>query len=79
MSISLATQVGPAIPNGVEIVSSRHFRGWKARHVRVEPFSQGGQHATGATETRLSGYVRLLQNPLWGVCKREVRIQKTGV
>jgi hypothetical protein len=23
--------------------------------------------------------LRLLQNPLWGVCKREVRIQKTGV
>jgi hypothetical protein len=23
--------------------------------------------------------VRLLQNSLWGVCKREVRIQKTGV
>jgi hypothetical protein len=24
-------------------------------------------------------YARLLQNPLWGVCKREVRIQNTGV
>jgi hypothetical protein len=23
--------------------------------------------------------MRLLQNPLWGVCKREVRIQNTGV
>jgi hypothetical protein len=37
------------------------LRRWRARQLRVEPFSQRGQHATGEAETRLSGYASLRQ------------------
>ena len=39
------------------------LRGWRASQVRVGTIWQGGQHATGATESGLSEYVTPLLQP----------------